>query len=263
MLLVMKNAWGKLHGSQTVKLLVLEFFVVLAGVLAAQVLQGWFADREERARARIMASGIGAALHNSAELALIRQRMSVCMRDRIELVRDALAAPAIDQSQLDWVRVPEQNILDDPGFDSARPLLTKVFGPEPMMHFNIVAFAFDNLYAAQDDELAAWQRLALLNPANGPVDERLRAELKLALAEAQRANRLMSEVAGIMRGQTEQLGTPVHDRTMKSFASSPKLCASMVGYTPAQHAGALKRGALPDGTPIHPRVLSQLAAGTS
>lgn len=256
MLVAIKHGWGKLSGSQTVRLLVLEFIVVLAGVFTAQLLQSWFADREERARAQVMAQGIGAALHNSAELAVMRQRMALCLNDRIEWVRDALAQPAIDQSSLGWVRVPEQNILDNPGFDAARPLLTKVYGPEAMMQFNIVGFAFDMLYAAQDDELAAWQRLALLNPENGPVSDALRTGLQLALAEAQRANRLMSEVSGIMRAQTERLGTPIHQRTIASFAQSPKLCANMVGYTGAQHEAALKQGRLPNGTALHPRIIA-------
>lgn len=240
MLTALKSQLNRLSVLGTAKVLFLEFIVVVMGVLVAQLLQEWFADREERARAKIQVEGIAGALHNSAELAVMRQRMGPCILDGLERVGEALAQDRIDQSALGWVRVPEQNIMDNPGIDAARPLITKVFGPEQMMHFSLIEFAFDKLYEGQDRELAAWDRLSLLNPANGPVRESLRGDLQLALADAREANRLMWEVSGIMRKQSEGLGTPVHEQTIKSFASSPKLCASMVGYTPEQHAAALK-----------------------
>lgn len=261
MLLVLKNGWHRLRRSQTVKLLTLEFVVVLAGVLGAQLLQGWFAEREERARAETSVRGIGMALHNSAELAQIRRAMALCMRNRIEQVRDALATTPIDQAGLDWVRVPEQNILDDPGIDAARPLITKIYGPEAMASFSLVEYAFDNLYAAQDDELAAWSTLSLLNPENGPVSPELRGELQAALAEAQRTNRLMFEVSGVMIRYTSELETPVHQNTIDGFAQSYKLCADMAGFTIEDHSAAAERGELPDGTPLHPRLIEDLAAG--
>ncbi len=259
MIAALKNSWKRLSKSQTVKLLFLEFIVVVAGVLVAQLLQSWLADREERARAMTQAQGIAMSLHNSAELAVIRQRMGPCMLDRLERVTDALATETIDQSSLGWVRVPEQNIMDNPGIDAARPLITKVFGAEQMMTFSLIEFAFDKLYEGQDAELAAWDRLSILNPANGPVSESVRGDLQLALADARQANRLMWEVSGIMRAQSGAMGTPVHDNTISQFASSPKLCAQMAGYSEAEHAAALEQGELPDGTAIHPRALKRIA----
>ncbi len=261
MLTALKSQIGRMAVMQTAKLLFLEFLVVVMGVLVAQLLQEWFADREERARAKIQVEGIAGALHNSAELAVMRQRMGPCILDGLERVGEVLAQDRIDQSGLGWVRVPEQNIMDDPGIDAARPLITKVFGPEQMMHFSLIEFAFDKLYEGQDKELAAWDRLSLLNPANGPVSDSVRGDLQLALADARQANRLMWEVSGIMRAQSKGLGTPVHEQTIKSFSGSPKLCAKMVAFTPEQHAEALKRGQLPDGKPIHPKALERMAAG--
>ena len=257
MITALKARFKQIYRQDTARLLFFEFVVVLAGVLVAQLLQGWFEDRQERSRAQSQISGIATSLHNSAELALIRRRMNICMRDRIERVRDALAQPTPDQSDLAWVRVPEQNVMDDPGIDAARPLITKVYGPDQMVQFNLIEFAFDTLYAGQNDELAAWQTLALLHPANGRVDPALRPQLQLALADAQRANRLMFEVSGIMRRQSGALQTPIHDNTIASFAQSPKLCAGVVAFTDEQHDTALEQGKLPDGTPIHPRVLQQ------
>lgn len=261
MLAAIKSRWSRLTHSQTVRLLFLEFLVVLAGVLAAQLLSGWFADREERARAQNQIEGIATALHNSAELAVIRQRMDLCMIDRIERLRDVLAAGEIDQEGLEWVRVPEQSLLDDPGIAAARPLITKAYGPEAMIGFNLVEFAQRNLYTGQDEELAAWETLSLLHPENGPVAGDLRGELQLALADARRANRLMAEVSGLMRNTTEQMGTPVHDHTIEGFARSPKLCANMVAYTGEQHAAARSRGELPDGSAVHPRALDRVSSG--
>ena len=261
MLLLFKRGWRRLRTSQTLKVLTLEFIVVLAGVLCAQMLQGWFADREERNRAEVAVRGIGVALHNSAELAQMRLAMNLCMRDRIERVRDALASTPIDQSALDWVRVPEQNILDDPGIAASRPLITKVYGPEAMASFSLIEFAFDNLYVGQNDELAAWSTLALLNPQNGPISPELRGELQSALAQAQRANRLMAEVSGLMDNYTASMNTPRHEATIASFGKSYKLCAGMVGFSNEDHQAAAARGELPDGTALHPRVVAELAAG--
>lgn len=261
MLPALKSRMRRLAVIQTTKLLFLEFVVVVMGVLVAQLLQEWFADREERARANTQVQGIAASLHNSAELALIRQRMGPCMLDRLERIGEALAQDNIDQSSLGWVRVPEQNIMDNPGISAARPLITKVFGAEPMMNFSLIEFAFDKLYEGQDKELAAWDRLAVLNPANGTVRESMRADLQLALADARQANRLMWEVSGIMRKQSEALGTPVHQNTIKGFAGSPKLCANMAGFSQKQHADSLKQGKLPDGMAIHPKALERLVKG--
>ena len=261
MLAALKSGMKRVGLMQTARLLFLEFLVVVMGVLVARLLQEWFADRDARARAKIQVEGIAGALHNSAELAVMRQRMGPCILDGLERVGDALAQDRIDQSALGWVRVPEQHIMDDPGIDAARPIITKVFGPEKMMHFSLIEFAYDKLYQGQDRELAAWDRLSLLNPANGPVRKSVRGDLQLALADARQANRLMWEVSGIMRTQSKGLGTPVHEQTIRSFAGSPKLCAKMVGFTPEQHAEALQRGELPDGTAIHPKALERLATG--
>lgn len=261
MLAAMKSGFDRLATGQTVKLLFFEFVVVVLGVLVAQLLQEWFADREERARAQTQANGIAVSLHNSAELAVIRQRMGPCMLDRLEQVGEALAQSSIDQSALGWVRVPEQTILDNPGISAARPLITKVFGAEKMMTFSLVEYAFDKLYEGQDKELAAWDRLTVLNPASGPVRESVRGDLQLALADARQANRLMYEVSGLMRAQTEAMGTPVHANTIKGFSGSPKLCANMAGFTDEQHAAAMKRGELPDGTTIHPKALERIGKG--
>ncbi len=261
MLAALKSRLSRLTRSQTLKILIAEFIVVLAGVLVAQLLQGWLGDRAERARAETEVRGIAASLHNSAELAVIRQRMAVCMLDKLERVNDALSQDRIDQSGLEWVRVPEQNIMDDPGIAAARPLITKIYGADQMMRFSLIEFAFDKLYEGQDRELAAWDRLAILNPDNGPMPETLRGELRLALADARQANRLMSEVSSIMRAQSEALGTPVHDNTLKNFAASPKLCADMVSFSDEEHSAALQEGELPDGSPVHPRAMERLAVG--
>lgn len=261
MILAIKNAFRRLTTSQTIKLLFLEFLVVLAGVLAAQLLQQWLEDRAERNRAQVQVAGIATSLHNSAELAVIRQRMSVCMLDQIERLNEALSQPGIDQSELGWVRVPEQNIMDNPGIDAARPLITKVYGADMMMRFSLIEFAFDKLYEGQDRELAAWERLSVLNPASGPVSEDARLELQFALAEARQANRLMTEVSGIMRAQSEGLQAPVHENTIEAFAKSPKLCADMVGYSDEEHREALQNGELPDGTKLHPRAMERLQIG--
>ncbi|HLL58322.1 MAG TPA: hypothetical protein VK391_00330, partial [Allosphingosinicella sp.] len=118
MLLLLKSRFIRLARSQTLRLLLLEFAVVLAGVLAAQVLQDWFAARAERARAGEQRAGVVAALHNSAELGDIRVRMYVCMRDRIERARDLLSGPNGSGAFAASLAVPEQMILDDAGWES-------------------------------------------------------------------------------------------------------------------------------------------------
>ncbi|MFA9201624.1 MAG: hypothetical protein ACEQR8_10675 [Cypionkella sp.] len=249
----------RLRRMRAARLLLLEFVVVLAGVLAAQLLQDWFANRAERARAGEARTGIVNALHNTAELADIRMRMNLCMLDRIERARDVLAGRGGQDAFLLELRVPEQQILDDPGFEAARPLLAKHFGPRDAMIFSSIQYLQDQMNAAQDTELAAWQRLALLRPDNGPLDPALRAELQLALADAARANRLLAEAGSVVFGHAEELKVPRHARTLELFAQSPKLCAAMVGYPRDRHGEAAKAGRLPDGNPLHPRLQTLLA----
>ena len=115
MLPVYKSRFDRLTSSKTLRLLLLEFTVVFAGVFVAQLLQDVFAGRAERARAAEQRAGVIAALHNSAELGDIRVRMYACMLDRIERVRDVLGGPNGDQAFAASLTVPEQMILDDAG----------------------------------------------------------------------------------------------------------------------------------------------------
>lgn len=254
MLPVYKSRFDRLTSSKTVRLLLLEFTVVLAGVLAAQLLQDVFAGRAERARAAEQRAGVIAALHNSAELGDIRVRMYACMLDRIERVRDVLGGPNGDQAFAASLTVPEQMILDDAGWESARPLLTKYFGTVDAMKFSSVQYLIHQMDAAQDTELAAWQRLTLLRPENGPVTPGLRAELQVALADAARANRLLKEAGGVVYARGRDLNVPMHANTLAGFSGSGKLCAAMVAYPAERHAAAAAKGQLADGTPLHPRL---------
>jgi hypothetical protein len=253
-LLLLKSRFIRFARSQTVRLLLLEFVVVLAGVLAAQVLQDWFAGRAERARAAEQRAGVVAALHNSAELGDIRVRMYACMRDKIERARDLLSEANGSDAFAAALTVPEQMILDDAGWESARPLLTKYFGTNDAMVFSSIQFLIDQMDAAQDTELAAWQRLTLLRPENGPVTPGLRAELQVALADAERANRLLYEAGKVVYTRSRALEVPTHDATLAGFARSGKLCAAMVAHRPERHAAAAANGRLADGTPLHPRL---------
>lgn len=260
MLLLLKSRFIRLARSQTARLLLLEFTVVLAGVLAAQVLQDWFAGRAERARAREQRAGVVAALHNSAELGDIRGRMYVCMLDRIERARDALSQPKGSNSFAATLTVPEQMILDDAGWESARPLLTKYFGTNDAMVFSSIQFLIDQMDAAQDTELAAWQRLTLLRPKNGPLTPGLTAELQIALADAERANRLLYEAGGVVHTRSRALKVPIHTATLADFSKSGKLCAAMVAYPSERHAAAAANGTLADGTALHPRLIAAMQA---
>ncbi len=254
MLLLLKSRFVRLARSRTARLLLFEFTVVLAGVLAAQLLQDWFQGRAERARAAEQRAGVVAALHNSAELGDIRVRTYVCMQDRIERVRDLLSGQKGSDAFVASLTVPEQMILDDAGWESARPLLTKYFGTNDTMVFSSIQFLIDQMDAAQDVELAAWQRLALLRPENGPVTPGLRAELQIALADAHRANRVLYEAGQVVHKRSRALKVPIHDATLKAFATSAKLCAAMVAHPPERHAAAAAKGRLADGTPLHPRL---------
>ena len=254
MIVALKHAWKRLTASQTARLLVLEFAVVLSGVLVAQLLQDWFADRSEKRAAEAQLFGISAALHNSAELAIIRPRMDLCMRDAIEQVRDVLADPAADRTTLGWLEVPEQMVLDEAGIDSARPLLRRHYDNNVLMVLSSAQFMNHYMVTGQDDELAAWSQLKLLRPENGPISDDLRARMLLALSEAERTNRLLREVSGVMQGRAREMGIPVHQNTIDSMSNSPKLCTAMIAYDEEAHAAAAARGELPDGRALHPRV---------
>lgn len=254
MLFTLKSRAVDVTRSKTARLLLLEFTVVLTGVLAAQVLQDWFAGRAERARATEQRAGVVAALHNSAELGDIRVRMYACMRDRIERVRDVLSGQNGSDAFVPTLTVPEQMILDDTGWESARPMLTKYFGTDDAMMFSSIQYLINQMDAAQDTELAAWQRLTLLRRENGPVSPRLRAELQIVLADAARTNRLLYEAGKAVYGRSRALNVPTHARTLAGFSTSNKLCANMVTYPADQHAAAAAKGQLADGTPLHPRL---------
>jgi hypothetical protein len=257
-LLLLKSRFIRLARSQTARLLLLEFAVVLAGVLAAQVLQDWFQGRAERARAAEQRAGVVAALHNSVELGDIRVRTYVCMRDRVERVRDVLSGQNGSDSFADELTVPEQMILDDAGWESARPLLTRYFGTKETMVFSSIQFLIDQMDAAQDTELAAWQRLTLVRRENGPLTPGLRGELQVALADAQRANRVLYEAGQVVYTRGRELKVPTHDATLAAFSRSGKLCAAMVAHPPERHAAAAAKGRLADGTPLHPRLRAMM-----
>ncbi len=237
------------------RLLVFEFVVVLAGVLAAQFLANWFEERKESARAAEVRKQLVESMHDARELGEMRALMTVCLRDRLFDIRYYGEKDAPKNHPVTFTP-PPAIALGSIGLDAeSRQIIRKHYGIGDLMALQAVETAgirANALILAEDE---AWTTLILLNKKKDNPKYEVPVEARIALAKASRAQGQIYDQFGALVSRTIAMGAPSHSDTILAKSQEGGACANMIRYSLLDHAAAYKKGELPDGTPINEQML--------
>lgn len=232
------------------RLLLFEFVVVLAGVLAAQFLANWYQDRKDRERAAEVRKQLVESMHDAREVGEMRALMTICLRDRLIDIRYFGEKDAPKNHPVTFQPPPTIG-LGSIGLDAeSRQMIRKYYGIGDLMALQQIETATIRANDVIKMEDAAWTTLTLLSKKKDNPKYDVPVEARIAMAQASRAQSLIYQQFGSLVSRTIAMGAPSHDGTISSLAEENGACASMLRYSMLDHAAAYKKGELPDGTPI-------------
>ena len=173
-----RHWWGSGRGRITARLFLFELFVVVVGVLIAQALAGYVQRQSDLARMETERSRVRYELTSAhsvfqswrAGIPCLDERMTQIMTGT-DFPTNAMLRPALPAPDF---APPETDVLD---------LIAKRYGPEEKNRLIWVATNVTGVHAADASIGNIWGRLALIDPANGPVTAADHAEARLAAAD--------------------------------------------------------------------------------
>jgi hypothetical protein len=174
-----RHWWGSGRGKVTARLFAFEFLVVVAGVLVAQALANWVADRGQRAEGeRLLAQTmeIGRGLQRDLSY---WQRYGTCLRRHVATISraaadgDVLSAGQIGRPALP---APPDLALSSDDWQKIRDVTSE----ERVGALNSVTGTADTYSSTVADIAAQWATLRLLDGATGSPSTADRAQVRLA-----------------------------------------------------------------------------------
>ena len=172
MFAAMREGLGRAaHGMRerrTLGLFVLEFFVVVLGVLAAQGLQEWAKQREQQRHVDRELERLSTSYADTVRMADVWRSALPCLRTRIELLMRAGATGTPVNSEL--IRRPRLISVGYPETDAATVAqIHAMLGREPataLLDAQTRAVHMDENMRAM---ATRWEKFRLLDPTYGPV----------------------------------------------------------------------------------------------
>ncbi len=187
--------WEKGHGRTTLRLFLFEFLVVVVGVLTAQGLANWVADRSEQRAVYEEEKRVRYEIGRARQVARLWSASTPCLIERVELVaRQASTGESVGANEL---KVPR---FIGYGVEPLSPDMNREFhdrlGNERVDNYAVVSSASATLIDTYRDLRRGWDRFALLDPALGSssaadratvrdVAVQLRSQLDLIRASAE------------------------------------------------------------------------------
>lgn len=176
-----RHWWGSGRGKVTARLFVFEFVVVMAGVLSAQALANWVAQRGalqemEDARTRTLHEQSGNLANAQAWLAAIP-----CLDRRMQEIMRAAASGTIGPSQVERPKLAD---FVESRVDDQSELLMRARYGDPLVD-GYQAMRGSIVFAANDvgTIVHSWGRLSLGDPRLGTVSEADRGAVRIAAAD--------------------------------------------------------------------------------
>jgi hypothetical protein len=236
------------------RILLFEFVVVLAGVLAAQFLANWYQERKDRDRAAEVRKQLVESMHDAREVGEMRALMAVCLTDRLIDVKNYGEKDAPKNHPVTFQPPPTIG-LGTIGLDAeSRQMIRKYYGIGDLMALQQIETAGIRANKLIEIEDEAWTILALTHKKKDNPKYEIPVEARIAMAKASRAQGQIYQQFGPLVSRTIAMGAPSHDGTISSLSDENGACAAMLKYSLLDHAAAYKKGELPDGTPISEKV---------
>jgi hypothetical protein len=172
-----RNWWGRRAGKPAVRLFLFEFLVVVAGVLTAQALASWVADRAEQRAANEEDKRVRYEIGRARQVARIWSAATPCLVERVERV--ARQASTTDPVDVDELKVPRfiGYTIEPYSSDMNREFHDR-FGNERVDNYALVTSASVTIVSTYRDVRRGWDRFALLDPALGPPSAADRATVR-------------------------------------------------------------------------------------
>lgn len=242
----LRGWFGKLSGRRWLRLFVFEFFVILLGVLAAQGLQAWFAERGEQRAATAAKATLDRNLRSIALSAEVRLRERYCFTYRLNRIGRSLVDgtnPSVSLS------APDEALVLDFGWSGNVPsLIAEHFDPDLVERYANIALWADSLRRAQDGESRNWSELARLSPDFGKPTASDLSIAKGALLDASRNLREIDYAATHLRRHSIELGVEPDLTELTGYRGpNSDSCKRAIGYSLDEHVNAGKQGRLVTG----------------
>lgn len=187
--------WKGGSGKVALRLFLFEFLVVVVGVLTAQALASWVADRAEQRAVSEEDKRVRYEIGRTRQVARIWSAAVPCLVERVERVaRQASTADPIDADELKVPRFIGYTV--EPYSSDMNREFHDRLGNERVDNYAVVTSASVTMVNTYRDVRRGWDRFALLDPSLGPssgadratvrdVAVQLRSQLDLIRASAE------------------------------------------------------------------------------
>lgn len=187
-----RHWWQGGRGKVTLRLFVFEFVVVVAGVLTAQALANWVADRAEQRAVSEEDKRVRYEIGRARQVARIWSAATPCLVERVErIAREASTSDPIDSAELKVPRFIGYTV--EPFSPDMNREFHDRFGSERVDNYAVVTAGSATLVDSYRDVRRGWDRFALLDPVLGPSSAADRATVR--------------DIAVQLRSQLDLIGT--------------------------------------------------------
>jgi hypothetical protein len=191
---------------RTARLFLFEFVVVLLGVLAAQMLQNWAANRQARDEARIAVQQTRRDIAGLAAITGFWERSAPCLIDHVtNIARVAAAGGTLSTQQIGRPALPTPDAAS--WSDATRSAVERNFGVAAVQDHDLNAVAPANIILGYNREIASeWAVFGLLDPAFGRPSPLDRANVRLAATRVRTLLKMQAYKVREMKRVTDRLG---------------------------------------------------------
>lgn len=202
-----RHWWQGGRGKVTARLFVFEFLVVVAGVLTAQALANWVADRAEQRAVSDEDKRVRYEIGRARHVARIWSVATPCLIERVERVaRQASTNDPIDPAE---VRVPRFiGYTVEPFSPDMNREFHDRLGNERVDNYAVVTAASVTLVDTYRDLRRGWDRFALLDPALGQSSATDRTTVRDVAVQLRSQLELIGTSAAMIESTAKNLGIP-------------------------------------------------------
>jgi hypothetical protein len=200
-----RHWWSGGRGKVTARLFVFEFLVVVAGVLSAQALANWVADRAEQRAVIEEDKRVRYEIGRARQVARIWSVAAPCLIERVEKVaRQASATDAADANELKVPRFIGYTV--EPYSSDMNREFHDRLGNERVDNYAVVSTASSTLVTAYREVRGGWDRFALLDPSLGSPSATDRATVRDVAVQLRSKLELIGASADMIERTSARLG---------------------------------------------------------
>ena len=219
--------WFSGRGKVTARLFLFEFAVVVVGVLTAQALANWVANRAETRAINSEDERVRYEIGRASQIARVWQVAAPCLIARVEAIaRSASTGAPVNPADLDVPRFLGYTVDPFPP-DMNREFHAR-FGTERVDNYIFVSSASGAIRDGYRDVRRGWHRLSLLDPALGAPSPMDRATVRDVAIQLRSQLELIGDSAELIQIAADRLAIrPITSNAEFGSASPVSDCAEI------------------------------------